>query len=225
MISIIIPALNEELALPGTLRSLQAQAGDCEILVVDGGSTDSTLTIAGQFPQVTLISAPPGRATQMNAGAAATHGDLILFLHADTQLPEGAICKLVALAKNKGPLWGGYHQRFSGDTLALRIISAIHNWRCRRTGIFYGDQAMFVERALFELIGGFPEDGELEDIRLSERLLQETKPSFLAATVVTDSRKFEQMGPARSFLRCLMILACYELRLPLKGQAFFAPIR
>ncbi len=113
---------------------------------------------------------------------------------------------------------------FSGRHWTLRTVTWLHNTRCARTGVFYGDQAMFVRRALFDDLGGFPV-GKLEDIVLSERLLQRCTPMFLASCVVTDSRKFEQMGPLRSFARCLLILASYELRLPLRGRAFFAPIR
>ncbi len=103
-------------------------------------------------------------------------------------------------------------------------VSWLHNRRCAHTGIFYGDQAMFVRRDLFRELGGFPV-GDLEDIALSERILDHCEPRFLDAAVVTDSRKFEQMGPLRSLMRCVIILVCYELRLPLAGRAFFSPIR
>jgi hypothetical protein len=161
----------------------------------------------------------------MNAGAAQAHGELLLFLHADTLLPEDSIAMLNALEAEPAFGWGGFHHRFSGDHPALRLVSGLHNFRCGKTRIFYGDQAMVVRRSLFDEAGGFPEDGALEDIRLSEKLLQHTQPRFFDATIVTDSRKFEQMGPWISLFRCLAILASYELRLPLLGRKFFAPIR
>ena len=224
MITVIIPALNEELALPATLQSLCAHSGDLQIIVVDGGSSDSTADIARQFPGVELMQAPQGRALQMNAGAAAARGDLLLFLHADTLLPSAA---LELLREHSGPeeVWGGFRHRFSGSARPLRIVSALHNWRCGITGVFYGDQAMFVSRSLFDRVGGFPAEPILEDILLSERLLEEQPSVQLPAEVVTDSRKFEQMGPWRSFWRCLLILASYELRLPIIGQRFFQPVR
>lgn len=224
MISVIIPALNEAKVLPATLDDLSAQPGDFETILVDGGSTDATLAIAARYPGVRVMTSPRGRAAQMNAGAAVATGDILLFLHADTCLPPDAIAELNRLQADPDCHAGGFHHRFSGGHWTLRTVSWLHNRRCAWTGVFYGDQAMFVRRPLFEDLGGFPA-GELEDIVLSERLLERCEPRFLASSVVTDSRKFEQMGPLRSFGRCLLILACYELRLPLAGRAFFAPIR
>lgn len=224
MISVIIPALNEAKALPATLQALLGQAGHFEVIVVDGGSTDDTGAIASRYPGVRVLTAARGRAPQMNAGAAVARGDLLLFLHADTLLPPGAIETLNALEADPECRAGGFRQRFSGRHWALRLVSWLHNRRCAHTGIFYGDQAMFVRRDLFRELGGFPV-GDLEDIALSERILEHCEPRFLDAAVVTDSRKFEQMGPLRSLMRCVIILVCYELRLPLAGRAFFSPIR
>ena len=225
MISVIIPTLNEARALPQTLTHLFRQSGDFEVILVDGGSSDDTLAVASVWPQVQIVTTPPGRAVQMNAGAAVASGELLVFLHADTRLPGGAITRLNDLERDADVAWGGFHQRFSSEARMLRVISWIHNLRCRLTNIFYGDQVIFVRRNLFGSVGGFPEMAELEDIRLSEVLLEKGQPKFLGETVTTDSRKFEQMGPLRSFGRCLLILICYELRLPLAGRRFFAPIR
>jgi len=225
MISVVIPALNESRALPQTLTHLFRQSGDFEAILVDGGSNDNTVAMAKVWPQLRVLSCEPGRAVQMNAGAAAASGKLLMFLHADTRLPGGAIEQLNRLERDPQVQWGGFHQRFSGDSWALRMISRIHNLRCRLTNIFYGDQVMFVRRELFESLRGFAVELELEDIRLSERLGKVAEPTFLADTVTTDSRKFEQMGPLRSLARCVLILLCYELRLPLAGRRFFTPIR
>ena len=225
MISVIIPALNEARALPVTLRHLLAQPGEFEVILVDGGSDDDTVSLARAWKQVKVLSSDPGRAAQMNSGAAAANGDLLLFLHADTILPDGAIAHLNALESDATVEWGGFHHQFSGNTWALRMISRLHNWRCTLTGVFYGDQAMFVRRRLFNALGGFPGELVREDVIFSETLLQRTKPVFLPDRVITDSRKFEHMGPLRSFLRCLLILICYELRLPIRGRSFFAAIR
>ena len=224
MISVIIPTLNERKALPATLDALLVQAGEFEVIVVDGGSTDATLDIVASYTGLRFLQSQRGRAEQMNAGARVARGEILLFLHADTLLSPNAITELNALECDSTCHAGGFHHAFSGRHWTLRTVSWLHNKRCAATGIFYGDQAMFLRRALFDELGGFPV-GELEDIVLSERMLERCKPRFLAACVITDSRKFEQMGPLRSFVRCLLILACYELRLPLRGRAFFAPIR
>ena len=225
MISVVIPTLNEAVALPATLSALLAQPGEYEVIVVDGGSEDATVEIARSYKNVKIVESAPGRATQLNAGAEVAIGSMLLFLHADTLLPDNALRSLAQLEADTDMQWGGFHQQFSGNTWALRSISKIHNWRCQLTGVFYGDQAMFVRRQLFEFLGGFPDVTILEDIRLSEALLKVAQPTFLAGHVITDSRKFEQMGSVRSFIRCLTILACYELRLPIMGRSFFSPIR
>ncbi|MDJ0926376.1 MAG: TIGR04283 family arsenosugar biosynthesis glycosyltransferase [Gammaproteobacteria bacterium] len=225
MISIVIPALNEARALPATLRSVVGQGGDYEIILVDGGSTDATLQRARETAGLQVIRTGPGRAVQMNAGARVAHGELLLFLHADTQLPPGAIRHLNELEADPEFTSGGFRHQFSGPQLPLRFVSWLHNLRCRLTHVFYGDQAMVVRRSVFEELDGFPEEPVLEDILLSEKLREHAQPRILDMTVLTDSRKFEQMGPWRSLLRCLLILGCYELRLPIRGRAFFAAIR
>ena len=230
MLSIIIPALNEARALPATLQHLREARGDFEVIVVDGGSSDGTAALVTAFSEdfpvaLTLCEAAPGRAAQMNAGARRANGDMLLFLHADTHLPAGAIAALNRRAESPEVVFGGFRQRFSGQRWPLRFVSWLHNHRCRLTGVFYGDQAMFVRRDAFWRVGGFPEDGELEDIRLSEQLLREATPVFVPDTVTTDSRKFEQLGEFRALGYCLLILACYQLRMPLRGRAFFGAYR
>jgi rSAM/selenodomain-associated transferase 2 len=224
MISIIIPALNEARALPATLTALSLQVGEFETIVVDGGSEDGTISVAESFQNVRVLRSARGRAEQMNAGAAVAQGEILLFLHADTLLPAGAMAELNQLEGDGECHAGGFYHRFSGTHWTLRVVSWLHNRRCELTGIFYGDQAMFVRRSLFDELAGFPA-GNLEDIILSERIRARCTPRLLKTRVITDSRKFEQMGPVRSFMRCLLILASYELRLPLLGRKFFSPVR
>jgi rSAM/selenodomain-associated transferase 2 len=229
MISVVIPAYNEERALPETLRALLDQPGDYEVRVVDGGSADRTREVVDEFERrtgrVRLVSAPKGRASQMNAGAAGASGEWLLFLHADTRLPQGALPRLQALEADGSVQAGGFLHRFSGNDWRLRLISWLDNFRCARSRIIYGDQALFVRRSLFSALGGFPSQPILEDVAFCERLLRVTTPVLLAPPVVTDSRKFERMGIWRSFARVLLIILHVEFRLPVLPRAFFQDVR
>jgi rSAM/selenodomain-associated transferase 2 len=222
LISVVIPAWNEERALPGTLKSVFSQATPCEVIVADGGSSDATCAIAAADTRIQLVSAPKGRASQMNAGAQRARGEWILFLHADTWLPPGALSAIAALPPEVAA--GCFRHRFSGRDWRLRLISRLHDWRFSITGIIYGDQAMFVRRALFERLGGFPAVAHLEDVLFSERLVRVTQPRMLELIVDTESRKFEQMGIWKSLGRVLAILVCHELRLPVPTR-FFRDVR
>lgn len=225
MISVIIPAYNEEIALPDTLRHVLRQPGKYEVLVVDGGSGDRTSEIVRAEPSVRLLLAPKGRASQMNAGAKEAGGEWLLFLHADTQLPEGALTRLNDLETDRSVQAGGFFHQFSGSDWRLTLISFLDNLRCARSRIIYGDQAMFVRRSLFVHLGGFPNQAILEDVAFCERLIKVTKPRLLQPPVVTDSRKFIQMGIWKSFFRVLLIILHVEFRLPVLPLAFFKEIR
>lgn len=225
MISVIIPALDEEKALPRTLAYLLQQAGEYEVIVVDGGSRDRTREIARAHPRVALLTAARGRGSQMNAGACAARGEWLLFLHADTRLPTGALARLNALENDSACQAGGFRHRFSGKDWRLGLVSWMDNLRCRITGIIYGDQALFIRRSLFESLGGFPEGSVMEDVLFGEKLVRVTRPRLLAPPVVTDARKFIKLGVWRSLWKVALILVCHELRLPLPAKDFFADIR
>ena len=235
MVSVVIPAYNEEKALPHTLCELFRQPGDYEVIVVDGGSTDRTLAVLAEFsfseyssshrrfPSRLRMTAPKGRALQMNAGAREATGDWLLFLHADTALPSGAIQRLNEMDQTIRA--GGFKHQFSGDDRRVKFISFLDNFRCIRSRIIYGDQALFVRRALFEQLGGFPNQPILEDVAFCERLIAVTTPLLLSSFVVTDARKFLKMGVWRSFLRVLLIILHVEFRLPVLPRAFFQDVR
>ena len=239
MVSVVIPAYNEEKALSHTLRELLRQRGGYEVIVVDGGSTDHTRAIAESFGFIDSASAPlpssgasrllltalKGRASQMNAGAKEATGDWLLFLHADTVLPPGAIQRLNEMEADHSIQAGGFMHQFSSDDWRLRLISFLNNFRCIRSRIIYGDQALFVRRALFEQLGGFPNRPILEDVAFCERLIAVTTPLLLFPPVVTDARKFLKMGVWRSFLRVLLIILHVEFRLPVLPRAFFRDVR
>jgi len=223
MISIIIPVLDEEKALPETLACLRRQTQDDEIIVVDGGSQDHSCQLVETYEDIQLIKTRPGRANQMNAGADVAKGDWFLFLHADTQLPSKALQTIRAL--DSGLQAGCFRQRFTRQHWFLRFVSWLHNKRCAHTGVMYGDQAMFIRRDLFQHIGGFPTQSILEDVSISEAILKLTRPTMLPITVVTSSRKFDQRGVFKSFLDVVVIMSCYELRLSIPRRSFFASYR
>jgi rSAM/selenodomain-associated transferase 2 len=234
MVSVVIPAYNEEKALPHTLRELLRQSGDYEVIVVDGGSTDRTCEIVQEVTLSTLHSvlrplqflvAHKGRASQMNAGAKEATGDWLLFLHADTVLPNGALAQLNMMEADQTIQAGGFMHQFSGDDWRLKLISFLDNFRCIRSRIIYGDQALFVRRVLFEQLGGFPNRPILEDVAFCERLIAVTTPLLLSQSVVTDARKFLKMGVWRSFLRVLLIILHVEFHLPVLPRAFFQDVR
>jgi len=224
MISVIIPTYNEEKALPATLRALLAQPGDYEIAVVDGGSTDRTREVVESL-RITLLTSSKGRATQMNAGAKKARGEWLLFLHADTLLPAGALARLNAMESDARVQAGGFLHQFSGGDWRLRLISFLDNFRCVRSRIIYGDQALFVRRPLFERLGGFPDQPILEDVAFCEKLIRVTEPVLLRPPVVTDSRKFVKMGVWKSFARVLLIIIHAQFRLPVLPRAFFSDVR
>lgn len=202
-ISVIIPTLNEERSLPQSLACLSASA-PTEIIIVDGGSTDRTLDLAQEFCARTtnarVITAPRGRASQMNEGAKASQGEVLLFLHADTQLPP-YIERIVESALASPSVVGGrFDVRFDNSSAWSQIISAFMNRRSRLTGIATGDQALFVRRDVFEALGGFSEIPLMEDIEFSRRLQQAGRITALRSTVVTSFRRWDTQGPLRTIL-------------------------
>lgn len=225
MISVVIPVLNEQASLPATLDTLSKQSGEFEIIVVDGGSTDDTKRLAHSCPQVKLLSAPAGRAIQMNTGAKRARGEWLLFLHADTLLPKTALRDLNDLEHDWKVQAGGFRHRFSDRHWELKLISWINNQRCRRTRVFYGDQAPFVRRDLFDLLGGFPEVPVLEDVLFMEKLLKVTRPILMPNPAITDSRRFVKHGIWMSFSRVFIILSRHKLGLNVPAGKFFAAVR
>jgi rSAM/selenodomain-associated transferase 2 len=232
MVSVVIPTYNEEKALPETLQVLFRQPGEYEVIVVDGGSTDRTSEVVREFSlqpsalnTLRLLSSPKGRAIQMNAGAKIANGEWLLFLHADTLLPACAMQRLSQLEADPKIQAGGFMHQFSGDDWRLRCISFLDNFRCVRSRIIYGDQALFVRRQFFERLGGFPNQSILEDVAFCEKVLKETDPLLLFPPVITDARKFIKMGIFRSFVRVLLIILHVEFRLPVLPHTFFQDIR
>ena len=197
-LSIIIPILNEEKELPDLLERLAPfRARGAEVIVVDGGSEDGSLQAVSRMG-VQAIRAERGRARQMNAGAVAASGDVLLFLHADTELPLCADRAIEAAIRCSGRpaehIWGRFDVRIRGRFFMLRVVARLMNWRSRLTGIATGDQAIFVARRAFEMAGGFPDQPLMEDIELSRRLRALSWPICMADQAVTSGRRWEAYG-------------------------------
>lgn len=198
-LSIVVPVLNEAQHIASTLARLAPlrQRG-VEVVLVDGGSHDETVAQASALVDA-IIQAPRGRARQMNAGAAAAQGKVLLFLHADTLLPTAAD-HLVEEALASGGLWGRFDVRIVGRHPMLRVVAALMNWRSRLTSIATGDQALFMRRETFESVDGFPDQPLMEDIEMSRRLGALAAPVCIAERVATSGRRWESRGVWRTIV-------------------------
>lgn len=199
-LSIIVPILNEIEQLPELFSHLLPyQRAGCEIIFVDGGSTDGSAMLS-EVVGFTALRTARGRAKQMNAGASPASGDVLLFLHADTRLPQGAAHYIEQALANKAHCWGRFDVCITGRPFMLRVVGHLMNWRSRLTGIATGDQAIFVRRAVFEHLQGFPDLPLMEDVELSKRLLAFSRPACIAQCVTTSGRRWEAHGVWRTIL-------------------------
>jgi len=210
-LSIVVPVLDEAEGIVATLASLAPlRARGAELIVVDGGSRDATVARAQALAD-RVIEGPRGRARQMNAGAAVARAPTLLFLHADTRLPEDAD-RLIASALGAAPLaWGRFDVAIEGHSRMLPVVAAMMNARSRLSGIATGDQAMFMTRAAFEAAGGFPDQPLMEDIELSARLKRLSAPVCLRERVLTSGRRWEQRGVWRTIVLMWRLRLLYAL--------------
>lgn len=208
-ISIIIPVLNDAQYLATTLQTINCGTA-VEIIVVDGGSQDDTIAIA-HAAAVTVISSPPGRAVQMNAGAAIASGDILLFLHADTQLPAHfaqLICNTLA---QPNTIAGAFELKIDAKLRGIRLVEWGVKLRSRYLQLPYGDQALFLKRSVFEQIGGFPEIPIMEDFAFVRTLKQYGTIAIAPAQVITAGRRWQKLGVLRTTLiNQFMILGYYR---------------
>ena len=200
MLSVIIPTLNEAANLDRLLPALLGMSPEPEIVVADGGSSDGTLEVVGRFPRAKLVAAPRGRARQMNAGARAAHGEVLLFLHADTVLPPGAQEAVAEALRTPEVVGGRFDVRFDTTRPTFRLIATMMNLRSRLSGIATGDQAIFVRRPIYDALGGFPDIPLMEDVEFSRRLKRQGRLACLKLRVTTSARKWQQEGAVRTIL-------------------------
>ena len=209
-ISFIVPTLNEENNIQQTLGFLQgARQRGHTIVVADGGSQDQTLSLARDLAD-TVDSCSPGSARQMNLGATLSRSDIVCFVHADTIVPQD-IDELIIAAVNKDRCWGRFSIRLSGSHWFFRIIEKMMNLRSCLTGIATGDQTIFIKKDIFDRLGGYADIPIMEDIQISKRLKNISRPVCLSNTVTTSSRRWEQKGIYRTMFLMWRLRLAYAL--------------
>jgi rSAM/selenodomain-associated transferase 2 len=213
-LSVIIPVLNEAAEIVATLVRLQPlRERGVELIVVDGGSSDATLSLAAPLVDQSLESAR-GRAHQMNAGAAVACGEVLLFLHADTRLPADALEAISHGLATSAKAWGRFDVIIEGQPFMLRVIASMMNWRSRLSGIATGDQAIFVRREDFLATGGFPQLALMEDIAISRSLGRRSAPLCLRQKVTTSGRRWANGGVWRTIFLMWRLRLLYWLGVP-----------
>lgn len=216
-ISIIIPVLNEAATIKETLTRIQ-NASDVEVIVVDGGSRDETVVIANHLSKILapslpirVISAAAGRASQMNAGAAAATSDILLFLHADTHLPTGFETLVRQALQNPGTIAGAFELRIDAQLRGLRLVEKMVNVRSHFFSMPYGDQAIFLKATIFHENSGFPDLPIMEDFELIRRLKRQGRITIVQAPVITSGRRWQKLGVVKTTMINQLIITGYFL--------------
>ncbi|MDZ8109524.1 MAG: TIGR04283 family arsenosugar biosynthesis glycosyltransferase [Nostoc sp. DedQUE12a] len=208
-ISIIIPAINEAANIKEAIATTKGSK-NIEVIVVDGGSSDDTREIA-QSLSAKVISSSPGRAIQMNAGAVAASGEILLFLHADTRLPAGFDEMICTVLQQPETVAGAFNLRIDAPLLSLRWVEFGVKWRSHFCQMPYGDQAIFLTKAVFQQIGGFPELPIMEDFELMRRLKAKGRIAIISTPVVTSARRWLQKGVFKTTLVNQIVIIAYFL--------------
>jgi rSAM/selenodomain-associated transferase 2 len=212
-LSVIVPMLNEAATIANTLHALRRGAPDAEIIVADGGSVDASVAIARPLCHA-LISASRGRACQMNAGARASRGDALVFVHADTIVPSTFAADIASALSDPTVVGGRFDVQLDARTLPYQIIGAMISLRSRISRTGTGDQAIFVRRDVFDRLGGFPDFELCEDLEFSRRLKRVGRVACLRARVTTSARRWSRDGVVRTVVRMWLIRAMYLAGVP-----------
>jgi rSAM/selenodomain-associated transferase 2 len=210
--SIIIPTLNEEEVIKRCLETVVNIPG-IEVIVSDGGSTDKTVEMAGGYRDVKVVSSIRGRGVQMNAGASYAHGEILLFLHADSILSREVILKIPCFFQNNSIVGGAFKIRLLSKRLSYRLIEAGINFRSRLLKLPYGDQGLFVKRSVFKELGGFGGMAVCEDLDFIWRLKKLGEIAILDEEILSSVRRWENSGILRTSFRNQTLLASYVLGL------------
>jgi rSAM/selenodomain-associated transferase 2 len=217
-LSIVMPVLDEAARLPLALAALAPlREQGAQVIAVDGGSRDGSAAICSEGADIVLAS-PRGRARQMNAGARLATADGVLFLHADTRLPTDALSRVRLALQSHA--WGRFDVAIEGRSRWLPLVAALMNTRSRWSGIATGDQAIFVRRAAFDAVGGFPDQPLMEDIELSRRLRRHAgRGACLRDKVVTSGRRWDERGAWRTIALMWRLRLLYRLGVPAERLA------
>ncbi len=210
-VTIVVPVLNEASRLPALLDRLAAFRDQAEVIVVDGGSTDGTAELARRAGWARVLTAARGRARQMNAGAAAAGGEVLLFLHADTAPPPTVLADIRAAMADPEVVGGRFDVRLDNPRPIYRVVETLMNLRSRCAGIWTGDQAIFVRRAAFQRLGGYPDIPLMEDVEFTRRLKRAGRRACLHTRVTASARKWEREGPLRTIILMWALRFLYML--------------
>lgn len=222
-VSVIVPVLNEAAGIVSFLRSLLSHAGSFEVIVVDGGSSDGTPGLVERFPQVALVRTGPGRARQMNEGAARARGHLLLFLHADTFVPAGWCAHIQQAMADTSVVAGSFTLAFDRRSLLLEVYARFT--KINHALFTYGDQGLFVRRTTFQAVNGFKEIPLMEDVEIQSRLRKLGRFVKIPHAAVTSARRFERAGTLRQQLLNAVLVGLYHLGVaPRILKRFYPPI-
>jgi rSAM/selenodomain-associated transferase 2 len=222
-VAIILPTLDEESTIASALDALRLFPA--EVIVVDGGSRDRTVGLVAERG-VRMISSQPGRARQMNAGAGAARGDVLLFLHADTRLPPSAIADIRSALDDPRCAGGRFDLRLDSHRWIFSLVGFLISLRSRLSRVATGDQAIFVRRKVFEEIGGFPDIPIMEDTAFSRALKEKGRIACLRSQVVTSARRWEKEGVCRTILKMWILKILYFAGVsPFRLKRFYADLR
>lgn len=208
-ISIIIPCLNEGGYIKNTLQHVLSLHGDFETIVVDGGSSDDTLSIAAEFNGLKIISSEKGRSIQMNAGASVAKSEILLFLHADTFLPENAFNLIIECMQDQQVVAGSFYLRFDDNSRFTNFYSRLS--KLNHSFLTYGDHGIFIKKSVFQEIGGYKEIPFMEDVEIQGRIKKEGRFKKLNAGVLTSARRFRKTGILRQFTMDLYLVLFYKM--------------